>query len=55
MSQGGYGSVKQYIGCDSHARYSVFVSVDEKAGKAIVKLKRDGKEKLLGLGDVKKP
>jgi len=22
--------VKQYIGCDSHARYSVFVSVDEK-------------------------
>ena len=31
------------------------VSVDEKAGKAIVKLKRDGKEKLLGLGDVKKP
>jgi transposase len=29
MSQGGYGSVKQYIGCDAHARYSVFVSVDE--------------------------
>src|SRR5581483_6910687 len=24
-----YCSVKQYIGCDSHARYSVFVSVDE--------------------------
>jgi len=21
--------VKQYIGCDAHARYSVFVSVDE--------------------------
>ena len=22
--------MKQYIGCDAHARYSVFVSVDEK-------------------------
>ena len=28
-----YCSVKKYIGCDSHARYSVFVSVDE-TGKA---------------------
>jgi transposase len=25
-----YCSVKNYIGCDSHARYSVFVSMDEK-------------------------
>src|SRR6202046_250963 len=32
MSQGGYGSVKQYIGCDSHAGDSIFVSVDEKGG-----------------------
>ena len=24
--------MKQYIGCDSHARYSIFVSVDEKGG-----------------------
>ena len=31
------------------------VSVDEKAGKVIVKLKSDGKEKSLALGDVKKP
>src|ERR1700749_5252677 len=32
MSQGGSGSVKQYIGCDSNTRYSIFVSVDEKGG-----------------------
>ena len=31
------------------------VSVDEKAGKAIVKLKSDGKEKSVAIGDVKKP
>jgi len=31
------------------------VSVDEKAGKAIVKLKSDGKEKTVAIGDLKKP
>ena len=31
------------------------VSVDEKAGKAMVKLKSDGKEKSVAIGDVKKP
>jgi hypothetical protein len=31
------------------------VSVDEKAGKAIVKLKSDGKEKTVAIGEVKKP
>lgn len=31
------------------------VSIDEKAGKAIVKLKSDGKEKSVAIGDVKKP
>ena len=34
---------------------AIVVSVDEKSGKAIVKLKSDGKEKSLALGDVKKP
>src|SRR5260370_40092707 len=31
------------------------VSVDEKAGKVVVKLKSDGKEKSVAIGDVKKP
>lgn len=26
--------MKKYIGCDAHARYSVFVSVDEKGQAA---------------------
>ncbi len=33
----------------------IVVSVDEKSGKAIVKLRSDGKEKSVPIGDVKKP
>ena len=31
------------------------VSLDEKTGKAVVKLKSDGKEKTVAVGDLKKP
>ena len=31
------------------------VSVDEKAGRVVVKLKSDGKEKTVAIGEVKKP
>jgi len=48
-----YCSVKKYIGCDSHARYSVFVSVDE-TGKASAPVRvdhqaRDLRDYLAGL------
>jgi hypothetical protein len=32
MSQRRYGSMKQYIGCDAHARYSIFASLREDGG-----------------------
>ncbi len=31
------------------------VSIDEKTGKAVVKLKSDGKEKTVAIGELKKP
>ena len=48
-----YCSVKNYIGCDSHARYSVFVSMDEK-GKVSAPVRvehqsRDLRDYLAGL------
>src|ERR1700747_3563231 len=37
ISQRRYGSMKQYIGCNAHARYSIFVSLDEngRTGKPV--------------------
>src|SRR5579863_6581767 len=29
ISQRRYGSIRKYVGCDAHARYSIFVSMDE--------------------------
>ena len=48
-----YCGVKKYIGCDSHARYSVFVSMDEK-GKVSAPVRvehqsRDLRDYLAGL------
>jgi hypothetical protein len=43
------------VSIDGALAEATVVSVDEKAGKANVKLKSDGKEKSVAIGDVKKP
>jgi len=48
------GEVMQ-VSINASVAEATVVSVDEKAGKAIVKLKSDGKEKSVAIGDVKKP
>lgn len=46
ISQRRYGSIKQYIGCDAHARYSIFVSMDESGkARAPIRVEHDELEK----------